>query len=150
MQTFEITIQYRMVRLGDADPLTKPKSFVDYMTGAFVDCAKDEESLWLISLNPKWRPMGRTLLRTGPLAATMTMPRDLFRVALLTEANAIAVVRGEPSENVTMTKHDEATLRRFRETAECLNIEFVDYLIISTCDDRRWPLFYSWHAAGRP
>ncbi len=149
MQTFEISLQYRMVRIGDADPLTNPKSFVDYMTGAFVERTQEEESLWLISMNPKWRPMGRTLLRIGPLAATMTMPRDLFRVALLAEANAIAIVRGEPSKNVEMTKHDERALKTFRETAVCLNIEFVDYLILSTGDDRRWPLFYSWRATAK-
>lgn len=149
MQTFEITLQYRMVRVGDTDPLTKPKTFVDYMTGAFVECAREEQSLWLINLNPKWRPMGRALLRTGPLVATMTMPRDLFRVALLAEANAIAVVRGEPSENVAMTKNDERALQRFRETAACLNVEFVDYLVIGTSDDHRWPLFYSWRATRK-
>lgn len=148
MQTFEITLQYRLVRLGDTNPLTRPITYVDYMSGAFAQCA-NEESIWLISMNPKHRPISRTLLRTGPLAAAMTLSRDLFRVALLAEANAVAVVRGEPSENVTMTKHDEATLRRFRETAGCLNMEFVDYLIISTGDDRRSPLFHSWNAAGR-
>ena len=149
MQTFEITLQYRLVRLGDTAPLTRPITYVDYMSGAFTQCA-NEESVWLISMNPKHRPISRTLLRTGPLAAAMTLSRDLFRVALLAEANAVAVVRGEPSENVAMTKHDEATLRRFRETAGCLNMEFVDYLIISTGDDRRWPLFHSWNAAERP
>ena len=149
MQTFEITLQYRLVRLGDTDPLTRPITYVDYMSGAFTQCA-NEESIWLISMNPKHRPISRTLLRTGPLAAAMTLSHDLFRVALLAEANAVAVVRGEPSENVAMTKHDETTLRRFRETAGCLAIEFVDYLIISTGDDRRWPVFYSWNAAGRP
>ena len=149
MQTFEITLKYRLVRLGDTEPLTKPITYGNFMSGAFADCP-NEESIWLISMNPKHRPMGRTLLRTGPLATSMTLSRDLYRVALLAEANAVAVVRGQPGEDVAMTKHDESTLRRFRETAGCLNIEFVDYLVISTCDDRRWPLFYSWNAAGRP
>ncbi len=58
MQTFETSLHYRLVRTGDIDPLTKPKLFVDYMLGAFADCAR-EESLWLISMNPKRRPISQ-------------------------------------------------------------------------------------------
>lgn len=50
MQTFETSLHYRLVRTSDIDPLTKPKPFVDYMLGAFADCAR-EESLWLISIS---------------------------------------------------------------------------------------------------
>lgn len=149
MQTFETSLHYRLVRLGDSDPLTKPTTFVDYMLGAFTDCAR-EESLWLITMNPKHRPISRTLLRSGPMAAAMTPPRDLFKVALLADANAIAVIRGEPSEEVGMSKHDHRVLKRFGETAGWLGIEFVDYLIVSTSDDLQRPLFHSWNAAGRP
>jgi DNA repair protein RadC len=149
MQTFETSLHYRLVRMGDLDPLTKPKLFVDYMLGAFANCAS-EESLWLISMNPKHRPISRTLLRSGPMAAAMTPTRDLFKIALLADAYAIAVVRGEPSEDVAMTKHDHRVLKRFGETAGWLGIEFVDYLIVSTGDDLRHSIFNSWNAAGRP
>ncbi len=148
MQTFETSLHYRLLRMGDLDPLTKPKLFVDYMLGAFGDCAS-EESLWLISMNPKHRPISRTLLRSGPMAAAMTLPRDLFKIALLADAYAVAVVRGEPSKNVAMTKHDHRVLKRFGETAGWLGIEFVDYLIVSTRDDLRRAVFHSWSAAGR-
>ena len=145
MQTFETSLHYRLVRMGDLDPLTKPKLFVDYMLGAFADCAH-EENLWLISMNPKHRPISRTLLRSGPMAAAMTLPRDLFKIALLADAYAIAVVRGEPSEDVAMTKHDHRAVKRFGGTAGSLSIEFVDYLVLSTCDGLRRPLFSSWRA----
>ncbi len=143
MQIYQMTPHYTLLRIGDSDPLTRPETFVEYMAGAFEDCA-EQESLWLISMNPKWRPMARTLLRTGPLVAAMTSPRDLYRVALHTDANAIAVVRGEPSENVTMTVHDQRALKRFGETAGWLNIQFVDYLVLSTCDALPRPCFRSW------
>jgi DNA repair protein RadC len=84
------------------------------------------------------------------MAAAMTPPRDLFKVALLADANAIAVIRGEPSEDVAMSKHDHRVLKRFGETAGWLGIEFVDYLIVSTSEDLQRPLFHSWNAAGRP
>lgn len=146
MQIYQSTLHYTLVQLGATDPLTKSLTYIEYMAGAFQDCAH-EESLWLISMNPKCRPIARTLLRTGPLVAAMTSPRDLFRVALQADANAIAVVRGEPSLNVAMTVHDTRTLKRFDETAVWLNIRFIDYLIVSTSDNLREPLFYSWRNA---
>ena len=118
------------------------------MRGAFEDCSPREETLWLISMNPKCRPIARTLLRTGPQVAAITSPRDLFRVALQPDANAIAVGRGEPSLNVAMTVHDTRALKRFGETAGWLNIQFIDYLLLSTRDDLKSPVFYSWKAAA--
>jgi DNA repair protein RadC len=79
----------------------------------------------------------------------MTSPRDLFRVALQADANAITVVRGEPSLDVNLTVHDTRALKRFGETAGWLNIQFVDYLVLSTSDSLRKPLLYTWNAAGR-
>jgi len=143
MQIYQMMPHYTLVRKGDYDPLTQPGMFVEYMHGAFEDCAR-EESLWLISMNPKCRPIARTLLRTGPLVAAMTSPRDLFRVALQADADAIVVVRGEPSLNVAMTVHDTRALKRFGETASWLNIQFVDYLVLTTGDHLRIPLYQSW------
>lgn len=148
MQTYQASLHYTLVRSGDTDPLTHPLRFTEYMRGAFADCA-GEESLWLISMNPKCRPIARTLLRTGPLAAAMVSPRDLFRVALHADANAIAVVRGEPGEDVAMTIHDTRALKRFSENAGWLSIEFVDYIIISANDNLRKPRFSSWRATNR-
>ncbi len=81
------------------------------------------------------------------MAAAMTLPRDLFKIALLADAYAIAVVRGEPSGDVVMTKHDYRVVKRFGETAGWLGIEFVDYLIVSTRDDLKSHIFNSWRQA---
>jgi DNA repair protein RadC len=143
MQTYQASLHYTLVRLGDHDPLTQPLRFVDYMQGAFADCSATE-SLWLISMNPKCRPMARTLLKAGPLVAAMTSARELFRVALHADADAIAVVRGEPGEAVALTVHDRRAIHRFGETAGYLNIRFVDYLVLGTRTEAAEPVFVSW------
>lgn len=147
MQIYQMTPHYTLVKSGDHDPLTQPTLFLEYMQGAFEDCPPHEESLWLISMNPKCRPIARTLLRTGPLVAAMTSPRDLFRVALQADAHAISVVRGEPGLNVAMTVHDIRAVKRFGETAGWLNIQFIEYLVLSTSDNLKTPLFCSWRAS---
>ena len=97
MKTYQTSSHYTVVRLPAGDPLATPRTFVEFMTGAFEDCPKNEQSLWLVSMNPKWRSIARTLLRTGPLVAGMIPPRDLFRVVLNADADAIAIVRDEPA-----------------------------------------------------
>lgn len=87
-------------------------------------------------------------MRAGPLVAGMILPRDLFRVALHADADAIAMVRGEPSLDVELTVHDRGALKWMSETARGLHIEFVDYLVISTCDGLCKPLFRSWRASA--
>ena len=67
-------------------------------------------------MNPKNRPISRTLLRSGPMAAAMTLPRDLFKIALLADAYTIAIVRGEPSEDVAMWWQDSGTARSHEKT----------------------------------
>ncbi len=148
MQAYQASLHYTLIEVPANDPLTNPATYVEYMAGAFQDCANGE-SLWLISMNPKCRPIARTLVRTGPLVAAMTAPRDLFRVALHADAHAIAVVRGEPGREVELTRHDRRALKRFGETAGWLNIQFIDYLVISTRDDLPGPQFCSWSASGR-
>ena len=88
-------------------------------------------------------------MRIGPLVAAMTSPRDLFRVALHADANAIAVVRTEPGTNVTLTVHDQRALKRFGETAGWLNIQFVDYIVISLREGLGKPSLHSWRSPGR-
>lgn len=143
MQTYQASLHYTLIRTGDHDPLTQPLRFIEYMAGAFEDCA-EEESLWLISMNPKCRPIARTMLRTGPLVAAIVSPRDLFRVALQADANAITVIRGEPCDDVGLTVHDRRALKRFGETAGWLGIRFVDYLVLSSKHDLLRPIYRSW------
>ncbi|MEO6003414.1 MAG: JAB domain-containing protein [Opitutus sp.] len=147
MQAYQASLHYTLIQVPASDPLTKPATYVDYMAGAFQDCAH-EQSLWLICMNPKCRPIARTLVRTGPLVAAMTSPRDLFRVALQADAGAIAVVRGQPGTDVTLTVHDQRALKRFGETAGWLGIKFVDYLVISTSEDLEEPLYRSWRRSA--
>jgi hypothetical protein len=46
-----------------------------------------------------------------------------------------------------MTVHDQRALKRFGETAGWLNIQFVDYLVISMSNTLRQPVFHSWRTA---
>lgn len=149
MQTFQASLKHELVRVGDCEPLTSPHHIVEYMLGAFANCQK-VESLWVICLAPKRRPINRTCVRESPLVAAMTHAREFLLVTILAEARAVALVRGEPSLNVKPTVHDLNALRRWREAARTLDVELLDYLIVSTCDGAEGPVFRSVPGDGPP
>src|SRR5436189_5833292 len=99
MQTFEMSLHWRLVHLGERDQLKTPKQIVAYMVGAFTDCATTE-SLWVISFSVNRWVIGRACLRTGPCVTAWPHLREIVRVAILADARAIAIVRGEPGADV--------------------------------------------------
>jgi len=142
MQTFEMSLQWRLVQLGDNDQLKTPKQIVAYMLGAF-DENSTEESLWLVCFSVNRWVIGRTCLRTGPCVTAWPHLREVARVAILADARGIAIVRGEPGENVQPNPSDTRLAQRLRQAATALDIEWIDYVILSTRDDADQPDYHS-------
>lgn len=142
MQTFEMSLQWRLVQLGDNDQLKTPKQIVGYMVGAFSECAATE-SLWLVCFSVNRWLIGRSCLRTGPCVTAWPHLREVVRVAIVADARAIAIVRGEPGEDVTPKSSDQRLAQRLREAATALEIEWIDYLIVSSRNDAERPEYFS-------
>lgn len=142
MQVFEASLQWRLVQFGESEQLKTPTQIVRYMLGAFADYA-DAQSLWLICLSVNRWAIGRTCLKIGPIVTAWPHLRDVLRVAVLTDARALAIVRGEPGDNVVPDAGDQRLMKQVRDAAAALQIEWIDYLIVSTRDDADRPEYYS-------
>ncbi len=91
MQVYEITPQYHLVRLGNEEPLDRPEQVVRYMDGAFA-AEPTVESVWVIALNTKFRPLGRVKIGSGILNSCLIHPREVFRAAIMASACSIVLV----------------------------------------------------------
>ncbi len=89
MQVYEITPQYHLVRLGNEEPLDRPEQIVRYMDGAFA-AEPTVESVWVIALNTKFRPLGRVKISSGTLNSCLVHPREVFRAAIMAGINGKA------------------------------------------------------------
>ena len=96
MQVYEITPQYHLVRLGNEEPLDRPEQVVRYMDGAFA-AEPTVESVWVIALNTKFRPLGRVKISSGTLNSCLVHPREVFRAAIMASACSIVLVHNHPS-----------------------------------------------------
>jgi len=82
MRVYEVTPQYHLVRRGKEEPLDRPEQIVRYMDGAF-DNKPTVESVWVIALNTKFRPLGRVKGSSDTLNSCLVHPREVFRAAIM-------------------------------------------------------------------
>jgi len=90
MRIYEASIAYNVVQQGPVEAPNTPEKIVDYLRDAF-ERQPTVETFWLICLNRKNRPIGRTLLSLGTLTGSLVHPREVFKVAVLASAAAIVV-----------------------------------------------------------
>jgi len=141
----EATLHFQSVWFEADDSLTTTKRLFAYFTAGLPDPLAGE-SLWLLCMNPKHRPICRICLKTGPLVAARTSVREVFRAAVLAEASAIACLRTQSEGEVQPGLADGRLLWNLREMAKLTNLEFIDYFITRLDGSD----YYSYQEHARP
>ena len=90
MRIYEASIAYSIVQLGDVTALNAPEKITEYLRDAY---AKNpcQESLWVVCLDRKNKPISRTMVTLGTLTCALAHPREVFKIAILASAAAIVV-----------------------------------------------------------
>ena len=96
MRIYEASIAYSIVQLGDVTALNAPEKIAEYLRDAY---AKNpcQESLWVVCLDRKNKPISRTMVTLGTLTSALAHPREVFKIAILASAAAIVVSHNHPS-----------------------------------------------------
>lgn len=148
MRIYEAKITYDIVDLGEVGNLTKPEEIVAYMKGAF-DSYPTQESFWVIALDRKNKPIGRSMVTLGTVSSSLVHPREVFRYLVIQSASAFAVVHNHPSGDPAPSRADISVTRQLREASKIMGIDLVDHLIIGNKDDDAMNKgFYSFNEAG--
>ncbi|MEO6002296.1 MAG: JAB domain-containing protein [Opitutus sp.] len=127
MITYEASLTYQLINFEAADSLATTKQLLAYLAAGIPD--HDPETFWVVCMNPKRRPICRTRIASGILAMSQVSLRDVWRVILLAEAKAFAVLRTQYDVTVRPSLADGRLSCNLRETARLMNVEFIDYLI---------------------
>jgi DNA repair protein RadC len=148
MRIYEASIAYSIVQLGEVKALNTPARITEYIADAFArnPC---QESLWVICLDRKNKPIGRTMVTLGTLTSSLAHPREVFKIAILASAAAIIVSHNHPSGDPTPSAADIQFTRQLREAAGIIGIELLDHVIVGTPeDDPSKEGYYSFRSAG--
>jgi DNA repair protein RadC len=92
---------------------------------------EDREVFFVMCLNTKNRVVAVHRCHVGGLNASIVMPREVFKSAILNNSASIIVSHQHPSEDVTPSREDISVTERLVEAGKLLGIELLDHLIVN-------------------
>ncbi|MCO5112622.1 MAG: JAB domain-containing protein [Bdellovibrionaceae bacterium] len=95
----------------------------------------DREVFWVVGLNASKEIFCSRQLFSGTVNKCVVYPREIFRYALLQNADEIAIAHTHTTTDISPSKKDLELTARLRMQSEWLDIKIVDHLIISKNHD---------------
>jgi len=92
----------------------------------------DREHLCVVCLDTKHQPTAVHTASVGTLNATAVHPREIFKVAVLSNSAAVILVHNHPSGRPEPSHQDLEVTRRVSRAGEILGIEVLDHVIIGS------------------
>ena len=133
MYVRELHARYRLRRLSGwslpLGPLQAPRE----AARIFVTLLGDEviEVGGLLCLSTRHQVLAYHELSRGTVDATMLHPRDVFKIALLSNASSVIVGHNHPSGDVTPSPDDRAVTGRMAAAGVVMGIELADHVIVA-------------------
>lgn len=94
----------------------------------------EKEMLVALFLNSKMRVKGHTVVGIGTLDSVLTMPREIFRCAIVIAARRILIMHNHPSGDPSPSESDIKMTRDLIRAGNLLKIELVDHVIVGDPD----------------
>lgn len=90
----------------------------------------DREHFIVIALNTKNQPTAIHTCHIGSLNASLVHPREVMKIAILSNAAAIVVGHNHPSGNPEPSQEDIAITKKLKNVTQTLEIDLLDHIII--------------------
>jgi len=88
------------------------------------------ECMVVFMLNTRRRIKGHYHVATGTLDTLLVHPREVFRVAIMTNASAIILAHNHPSGDSTPSEADIRVTRDLIRAGQLLKLEVLDHVVI--------------------
>jgi DNA repair protein RadC len=89
----------------------------------------DREACVVLYLDTRHMLLGREVVSLGSIDHTFMSPREIFRGALLANANAIVLAHNHPSGDPEPSQDDLAVTRRIVAAGELIGVKVLDHLV---------------------
>ncbi|WP_214699812.1 JAB domain-containing protein [Exiguobacterium sp. s57] len=91
----------------------------------------DREHFLVVSLDTKNQPVSVNVCHIGSLNASIVHPREVLKVAILSNAAAAMIGYNHPSGNTESSRVNLEVTKRLREACELMDIHLREHLIIN-------------------
>lgn len=112
--------------------INQPKDAYNLIESVYKLSSYAEECLVLMTLNTKNQVTGLFVVSLGTINASLIHPREIFKRALLNNANSIIMVHNHPSGDLTPSQEDIGVTKRLKECGELLGVSLLDHIIVSS------------------
>ncbi len=90
----------------------------------------DREKFVVLCLDTKNQPTTISVVSIGSLNSSLVHPRELFKIAILSNSNAVILCHNHPSGICTPSQEDIEVTKRLVAAGEILGIEILDHVIL--------------------
>lgn len=94
----------------------------------------DREKVVAVCLDVKHQPTVISTISVGTLNSSLVHPREVFKIAILSNASSIILVHNHPSGDLTPSKDDLVVTERLKESGTLLGIDLLDHIIVGHGD----------------
>ena len=108
--------------------IENPEDAADLMRDFLEDL--DKEQVMLLCLNTKNEPTHISTISTGSLTSSIVHPREVFKTAIIANANSIMIFHNHPSGDPTPSEQDLYITKRLKEAGDIIGVELLDHIII--------------------
>jgi len=126
-------VKIQMVRDGTLDygrkAIRGPQDLAD-LGMKFLKHA-DREIFLLVCLNTRNHINCIHVVSIGTVNASLVAPREVFKIALLSNASEVAFIHNHPSGDTDPSEDDLLITRRLAECGKLFDIKLLDHVIIS-------------------
>lgn len=127
-------VSIKMVRdssiLYDVRKITSPSDAVGLGRKFLVD--SDKEKVILCCLDTKNQPVSVSTISLGSINSSIVHPREVFKVAILSNAASIILFHNHPSGDSSPSMEDINVTKRLKECGTLMGIELIDHIIIGS------------------
>lgn len=92
---------------------------------------ESREVTYVACLDAHGNIVGVDLASAGTIDHTLVAPREIFRLAILKNAQRIVMVHNHPSGNAFPSENDKAAAMRIKEAGEVIGVMLQDSIIIA-------------------
>ena len=110
-------------------PITCPEDAVDFLATQMKDL--DREVIAVVHLASDGKPVHMTIASIGTLSEASASARELFKAAIISNANAVLIAHNHPSGSLHVSVPDVEMTKRMIECGKILGIPVWDHVIIA-------------------
>ena len=110
--------------------ISSPDKVRDILEEVFKLSELAEEVFILMCLDTKNKVTGLFKVSQGSLNASIVHPREVFKRALMQNANSIILAHNHPSGDTTPSSEDISITKRLNEAGNLLGVNVLDHIIV--------------------